>query len=66
MRILVYEYVTGGGWYCHSEQAPPDSLRCEGRAMLRALGLPTFEVDGTLQQASTGGIGSLCFQAEVK
>src|SRR5690349_10843449 len=33
MRIFVSEYVTGGGW---REDARPDSLAAEGRAMLGA------------------------------
>ncbi|MBI3840146.1 MAG: ATP-grasp domain-containing protein [Planctomycetia bacterium] len=37
MRIFVYEFVTGGGWYCHSSQPPPRSLLSEGFAILRSL-----------------------------
>ncbi len=37
MRILLYEFVTGGGWSGHSCQAPPEGLLAEGAAMLMAL-----------------------------
>lgn len=45
MKLFVYEWVCGGGFLDHPA-APPDSLRAEGWAMLRAL-LEDFErVDG--------------------
>jgi predicted ATP-grasp superfamily ATP-dependent carboligase len=37
MRVLVYEFVTGGGWFGRADDVPPESLACEGRAMLAAL-----------------------------
>jgi tyramine---L-glutamate ligase len=37
VRIFAYEFVTGGGWYCHNSQPPPHSLVSEGFAMLGAL-----------------------------
>jgi predicted ATP-grasp superfamily ATP-dependent carboligase len=37
MRILVYEFVTGGGWFSIEPTAPAGSLLAEGAAMLAAL-----------------------------
>ncbi|MGE0607821.1 MAG: ATP-grasp domain-containing protein, partial [Pirellulales bacterium] len=37
MKILVYEFITGGGWYSVDDNAPPPSLAREGEAMLRAV-----------------------------
>jgi predicted ATP-grasp superfamily ATP-dependent carboligase len=38
MRIVLYEFVTGGGWFAIDPQAPPsDSLLAEGAAMRSAL-----------------------------
>ena len=37
MRIFVYEFVTGGGWYSCGALPLPGSLLSEGLAMLRAL-----------------------------
>jgi hypothetical protein len=37
MRLCLYEFVTGGGWYGCPERELPESLRREGRAMLVAL-----------------------------
>lgn len=37
MQILVYEFVTGGGWFKVEPNAPAGSLLAEGRAMLTAL-----------------------------
>lgn len=37
MRILLHEFVTGGGWYQHTGGPPPPSLAAEGRAMLAAM-----------------------------
>jgi predicted ATP-grasp superfamily ATP-dependent carboligase len=37
VHIVVYEFVTGGGWYSAGEREPPASLAAEGRAMLVAL-----------------------------
>ena len=50
MRIFLYEFVTGGGWYDVDPHQPPSgSLLAEGAAMLRAvasdfLALPGIEV----------------------
>lgn len=46
MRVLVYEFVTGGGWYSHAQGSPPDSLAREGRAMRDALAADFAAVDG--------------------
>lgn len=46
MRILVYEFVTGGGWYSTGDDAPPESLLIEGRAMLTALASDFAAIDG--------------------
>ena len=50
MRIFLYEFVTGGGWYCEPTGRPPDSLLAEGAAMLRSVAadfraIPGIEVD---------------------
>ena len=37
MRIFVYEFVTGGGWYSWGEGVPPESLVREGMAMAAAI-----------------------------
>ncbi len=37
MRILLHEFVTGGGWYEHTDGPPSPSLATEGRAMLTAV-----------------------------
>lgn len=37
MRIFIYEFVTGGGWWSISEQPPKGSLLREGNAMAAAL-----------------------------
>ncbi len=38
MQILIYEFVSGGGWYAVDDRvAPPASLAMEGAAMLRAV-----------------------------
>ncbi len=37
MRIVLYEFVIGGGWYCDASGSPPASLVAEGSAMLRSL-----------------------------
>jgi predicted ATP-grasp superfamily ATP-dependent carboligase len=37
VRILLHEFVTGGGWHEHTAGPPPESLLAEGRAMLQAL-----------------------------
>ncbi len=37
VRIFLYEFVVGGGWYSYNSGSPPQSLLCEGLAMLRAL-----------------------------
>jgi predicted ATP-grasp superfamily ATP-dependent carboligase len=46
MRILVYEFVTGGGWYSTGDDAPPESLLSEGRAMRDALASDFAAIDG--------------------
>jgi predicted ATP-grasp superfamily ATP-dependent carboligase len=46
MRILVYEFVTGGGWYSTGDGAPPESLLTEGRAMLTALASDFTAIEG--------------------
>jgi predicted ATP-grasp superfamily ATP-dependent carboligase len=46
MRILVYEFVSGGGWYSTGDDAPPESLLAEGRAMLTALASDFAAIDG--------------------
>jgi predicted ATP-grasp superfamily ATP-dependent carboligase len=37
MRVFLYEYVTGGGWWGEDAHAPAGSLLAEGSAMVRAL-----------------------------
>jgi len=37
MRILIYEFVTGGGWFSVEPNSPAGTLLAEGRAMLTAL-----------------------------
>ena len=37
MRVFLYEFVTGGGWWSLSGQPPSGSLLAEGRAMRRAV-----------------------------
>jgi tyramine---L-glutamate ligase len=46
MRIFIYEFVTGGGWFGQVDAAPPDSLVKEGRAMRDALAVDFAAVDG--------------------
>lgn len=46
MRILLYEFVTGGGWYSHGTGDPPSSLVIEGRAMRQALAADFAALDG--------------------
>jgi tyramine---L-glutamate ligase len=48
LRIFVYEFVTGGGWYCHGAQSPPPSLLSEGGAMLRSLVADFASISGVL------------------
>lgn len=47
MRVFVYEFVTGGGWYDCTEPSPPESLVGEGRAMLLALATDIAAINGT-------------------
>lgn len=47
MRVLVYEFVSGGGWYSHADGSPPNSLVSEGRAMRDALAADFAAVDDT-------------------
>jgi hypothetical protein len=37
VRIFLYEFVSGGGWFGHSSEPPPASLLAEGGAMLSAV-----------------------------
>ncbi|HYN00148.1 MAG TPA: hypothetical protein VET25_10410, partial [Aestuariivirgaceae bacterium] len=37
MRVFVYEFVTGGGWWSLGSDVPPESLLAEGAAMARAV-----------------------------
>jgi len=46
VRILVYEFVTGGGWYHVDDQQPPASLAREAEAMLRAVATDLAALDG--------------------
>jgi predicted ATP-grasp superfamily ATP-dependent carboligase len=46
MRVLVYEFVTGGGWHSCGDERAPDSLVAEGSAMLRALAADLVAIDG--------------------
>jgi len=46
MRVLVYEFVTGGGWHSCGDERAPDSLVAEGSAMLRALAADLIAIDG--------------------
>ncbi len=45
MRIFVYEFVTGGGWYSETTASPPESLVAEGRAMLETLAADFAAID---------------------
>ena len=47
MRILLYEFVTGGGGFSASHEAPAGSLLAEGQAMLSALAADFAAIDGT-------------------
>ena len=47
MRIFLYEFVTGGGWFSASHEAPPDSLLAEGHAMLSALAADFAAIENT-------------------
>jgi predicted ATP-grasp superfamily ATP-dependent carboligase len=46
MRIFLYEFVTGGGWYSYGDEPCPDSLICEGHAMVKALASDLAAIDG--------------------
>jgi len=47
VRILLYEFVTGGGWYLQDPaQAPSGSLLAEGRAMRDSLAADLAAIDG--------------------
>jgi tyramine---L-glutamate ligase len=48
LRILLYEFVTGGGWHAHASVPPPATLAAEGSAMLRALAADFAAIDGVL------------------
>jgi predicted ATP-grasp superfamily ATP-dependent carboligase len=57
MQLCLYEFVTSGGWYSCPKREMPESLRREGRAMLRALAadfaaLPGAEVSVLVDQRS--------------
>ncbi|MGD9720206.1 MAG: ATP-grasp domain-containing protein [Pirellulales bacterium] len=47
MRILIYEFVTGGGWFAAHDEPPPASLLAEGSAMLGAVVADFCAVAGT-------------------
>jgi predicted ATP-grasp superfamily ATP-dependent carboligase len=47
MRIFLYEFVTGGGWYDVSADAPSGSLLAEGRAMVEAVARDFLEIKDT-------------------
>jgi predicted ATP-grasp superfamily ATP-dependent carboligase len=46
VRVFVYEFVTGGGWYGTGAASPPDALVAEGRAMLLALAADFAAIEG--------------------
>jgi predicted ATP-grasp superfamily ATP-dependent carboligase len=46
MRIFLYEFVTGGGWYSYGDEPCPGSLVREGRAMVQALGADFAALEG--------------------
>lgn len=46
MRIFIYEFTTGGGWYAADEPDPPATLLAEGRAMLTALVADFAAIEG--------------------
>ncbi len=47
MRVFVYEFVTGGGWYdVDPARAPGGSLLAEGRAMVEAVARDFLEIKG--------------------
>lgn len=46
MRILIHEFVTGGGWHSVEREAPSGSLLAEGAAMLAALATDFAETVG--------------------
>ncbi len=46
MRLLVYEFVTGGGWYSLAPEPPAGSLLAEGLAMLLASAADFARVPG--------------------
>src|SRR5689334_14957124 len=46
MHVLIYEFVTGGGWYSAGSTAPPESLAREGRAMLHAVAADFLAIAG--------------------
>ncbi len=48
MRVVLYEFVTGGGWLSQSPQPPPASLLREGRAMVAALAADLVRVAGVV------------------
>jgi predicted ATP-grasp superfamily ATP-dependent carboligase len=45
MRILLYEFVTGGGWFSFGNDLPPESLSREGVAMAVALAADLAAID---------------------
>ena len=47
MRIFLYEFVTGGGWYERGAEAASESLVAEGSAMLEALAADFSAIPGT-------------------
>lgn len=45
MKIFLYEFVTGGGWYSYGDEPCPESLVREGRAMVESLGADLAKVE---------------------
>lgn len=45
MRILLYEFVTGGGWFSFGGELPPTTLASEGQAMALALAADLAAID---------------------
>jgi predicted ATP-grasp superfamily ATP-dependent carboligase len=67
MKILVFEYITGGGF---NKQALPDSLASEGRLMLQALldnltGINGIELVVMLDSRITGSINAAGINAVI-
>lgn len=70
VRVFVYEWVTGGGWFeSQGSAAPPPSLVCEGTAMLAALAADLAACDGvemhTMRDARLHNLAPLAGQRHV-